>query len=69
MPIQNPTIRPKFIDLTMADGRRVLINVLQITAIYEEENVVCIRTADDHSYYFNDSLTEIVRKVLLTVAN
>ena len=55
---------PRFIDLIESSGARVLINVFQITAIYENDHYTCIRTADNHIFFFNDSMTVIVRQVL-----
>lgn len=58
---------PRFVDLIDSSDRRVLINVMQITAISEDKNLTCIKTTDGHLYFFNDSLREIVSDVVETI--
>lgn len=58
---------PRFIDLIDTSGCHILINVTQITAIYENEHYSCIRTTDGRVYFFNDSLSKIVNDVLTTI--
>ena len=58
---------PRFVELIDSSGRHVLINVTQITAISEDKDLVCIKTADGHLYFFSDSLTKIVHEVLTII--
>ena len=58
---------PRFVELIDTSGRRVLINVTQITTISEDKDLVCIKTTDGHLYFFSDSLTKIVHEVLTII--
>lgn len=58
---------PRFVELIDSSGRRVLINVMQIMAISEDKDLVCIKTTDGHLYFFSDSLSKIVNDVVTTV--
>lgn len=63
----NLTMPPRFVDLIDSSGRHVLINVMQITAISEDKDLVCIKTTDGHLYFFSDSLKKIVHEVLTII--
>ena len=58
---------PRFVELIDSSGRRVLINVTQITAISEDKDLVCIKTTDGQLYFFSDSLSKIVHEVLTII--
>lgn len=58
---------PRFVELIDLSGRRVLINVTQITTISEDKDLVCIKTTDGQLYFFSDSLTKIVHEVLTII--
>lgn len=58
---------PRFVELIDSNGRRVLINVTQITTISEDKDLVCIKTTDGQLYFFSDSLTKIVHEVLTII--
>lgn len=58
---------PRFVELIDSSGRHVLINVMQITAISEDKDLVCIKTTDGHLYFFSDSLPKIINDVVTTI--
>ena len=58
---------PRFVELIDSSGRRVLINVTQITTISEDKDLVCIKTTDGHLYFFDISLREIGNAVLAVI--
>ena len=61
------TMPPRFVNLIDSGGRHVFINVLQITAISEDKDLVCIKTTDGQLYFFSDSLLKIVNDVVTTI--